>query len=401
LDRIAEALESFDRAIRLDPRSAIAHSNRGGTLHRLDRLENALESHDRSLALNPDLGSALVNRAQTLVELGRYDEALDGYERALALDPNSAEAEFGRATTLLIRGQFQEGWLAYERRRERVGGDAFHTEGRPQWSGQQDINGKTLFIEGEQGLGDMIQFCRYARHCADLGARVILTTRDSQVRLLQSLDRRIEVRGERDRPRIFDYHIALMSLPMALGLKESDLAGQVPYLHAEPAKVEEWRNRLGTNGYKVGICWQGGPNSMGRSFPLSLLADIGRRPDFRIISLLKGAGSEQLDGLPTGMAVELLGADYDAGPDGFIDAAAVMQNLDLVIACDTALAHLAGALARPVWVALKYSPDWRFMLGRQDSLFYPTMRLFRQDKLRDWPGVFAKISASLDQVAPR
>lgn len=230
---------------------------------------------------------------------------------------------------------------------------------------------------------------------------MILTARESQVRLLQSLDRRIEILAERDRPKNFDYHIGLMSLPMALGLKESEFACQVPYLRAEPAKVEEWRRRIGADGFKIGVCWQGGANSSGRSFPLSLLAEIARRPEIRIISLQKGAGSEQLEVLPASMAVERLGADYDAGPDGFIDAAAVMQNLDLVITCDTALAHLAGALARPVWVALKFSPDWRFMLGRQDSIFYPTMRLFRQDKLHNWPGVFAKISACLDEVAPR
>jgi tetratricopeptide (TPR) repeat protein len=393
LNRFAEALDSFDRAIALDPSSALAHSNRGGALHRLERYVAALESHDRAVALAPDLAPAYVSRGQTLAELGRPDEALEAYDRALALGPKSAEAQFGRATSLLILGRFREGWAAYEGRRRRVSADAFHAAGRPQWSGREAIAGKTLFIEAEQGLGDMIHVCRYARLCADLGGRVIMTAQTSQVRLLQSLDSRIEIRALEDRPGDFDYHMPLLSLPMAFDAGDGGFAAQTPYLRAEPERVEHWRGRIGREGFKIGICWQGGPGNPARSFPLAALEDIGRQPGVRLISLQKGEGSQQLK--TASFPVENLGEDYDTGPDAFLDAAAVMQSMDLVISCDTALAHLAGALARPVWVALKFAPDWRYLLGRQDCVWYPTMRLFRQDRPGDWQNVFAGMKAGL------
>ena len=396
LTRFAEALESFDRAIALDGASPLAHSNRGSALHKLGRFAEALESHERAAALAPGLAHVDIGRGQAQAELGCYDLALESFDRALSLEPQSAEAQFGRATSLLIMGRFREGWQAYEGRRRRVSADAFHLQGRRQWSGREDIAGKTLFIEGEQGLGDMIQFCRYAKLCADKGAAVILTARESQVRQLESLDPRIEVRPQASWPTTFDYHIPLMSLPLAFNVPEGGFAAETPYLRAEPERVEHWRRRIGGEGLKIGICWQGGPGNLARSFPLAALAEIGKRPAVRLISLQKGAGSEQLDACP--IPVETLGEDYDAGPDAFLDAAAVMEAVDLVISCDTSLAHLAGALARPAWVALKFAPDWRYLTGRDDSPWYPTMRLFRQDQPGDWQSVFAKMAAALDRA---
>jgi tetratricopeptide (TPR) repeat protein len=396
LTRFSEALESFDRAIALNGASALAHSNRGSALHRLERFAEALASHDRAVKLAPEIAHIHVGRGQTLAELGRYDQALESFNQALHLDPQSAEAQFGRATTLLVTGRFQEGWQAYEGRRRRVSADAFHPQGQPQWSGREDIAGKTLFVEGEQGLGDMIQFCRYARLCADKGAQVILTARESQVRLLESLDPRIEVRPQGAWPTAFDYHIPLMSLPLAFNVPEGGFAAATPYLRVEPDRVKRWRRQAGSGGLRIGICWQGGPANPARSFSLAALAEIARRPGVRLISLQKGAGCEQLDA--GSIPVETLGSDYDAGPDAFLDAAAIMQSLDLIITCDTAIAHLAGALARPVWVALKFAADWRYLLSRDDCVWYPTMRLFRQDRPGDWQGVFAKMAAALDHA---
>lgn len=394
LDRFGEALESFDRAIALDPASALAHSNRGGALHKLQRFAEALESHDRAIALAPMLAHAHVSRGQTLAELGRYDQALEAYDRALALEPQAAEAQFGRATTLLVTGRFREGWQAYENRLRRVAADSLRPGGRPRWTGREDIAGKTLFIEAEQGLGDMIQFCRYAALCADRGARVILTARPNQVRLLQGLDRRIEVRAQEDRPTAFDYHIPLMSLPLAFDAGPGGFAARVPYLCAEPGRVERWRRQIGDAGFKIGLCWQGGPGNPARSFPPSALAEIASRPGVRLISLQKGAGCEQT--AASSIKIESLGEDYDAGAHGFLDAAAAMQTVDLVISCDTSLAHLAGALARPVWVALKFAPDWRYGIGRDDCPWYPTMHLFRQERPGDWQSVFARMAGALD-----
>jgi tetratricopeptide (TPR) repeat protein len=396
LNRFAEALECFDHAIARDQGSALAHSNRGNALHRLERFAEALESHDRAAGLAPDLAHVHVSRSQTLAELGRHGEALQACRRAVSLDPQSAEAQFGCATALLITGRFREGWQAYEGRIRRVGADAFHAQGRPQWSGRESMAGRTLFIEAEQGLGDMIQFCRYAVTCADSGAQVVLTARKNQVRLLESLDSRIEVRPQESPPTAFDYHIPVMSLPMAIGAGEGGFVSRTPYLSAEPARIGRWRRRIGAEGFKIGLCWQGGPANPSRSFPLTALSDIAGRAGVRLISLQKGAGCEQLAG--SSIMVEKLGEDYDAGPDAFLDAAAAMEAVDLVISCDTSLAHLAGALARPVWVALKFAPDWRYLLDRDDSPWYPTMRLFRQDKPGDWHSVFAKMAAALDLV---
>jgi hypothetical protein len=242
----------------------------------------------------------------------------------------------------------------------------------------------------------MIQFCRYAKLCADKGARVILTAQENQVRLLESLDPRIALRPQASWPATFDYHIPLMSLPLAFDVPQAGFAAQTPYLRAEPERVQHWRRRIGGEGLKIGICWQGGPGNLARSFPLAALAQIGKRRELRLISLQKGAGAEQLE--ECSIPVESLGEGYDAGPDAFLDAAAVMEAVDLVISCDTSLAHLAGALARPVWVALKFAPDWRYLTGREDSPWYPSMRLFRQDRPGDWQSVFAKMAAALDRA---
>ena len=183
---------------------------------------------------------------------------------------------------------------------------------------------------------------------------------------------------------------------MAFGAGEGDFAAETPYLTADPDRVAQWRSRIGDHGFKIGICWQGGPGNKARAFPLALFAGIAAKPQVRLISLQKGAGSEQLDACP--FAVERLGDGYDTGPDSFLDAAAVMQTVDLVISCDTALAHLAGALARPVWVALKYAPDWRYLLNREDSVWYPSMRLFRQRRPGDWQSAFAGMAAGIDAI---
>jgi hypothetical protein len=343
----------------------------------------------------PTLAHAHVGRGQTLAELGSYEQALEAYGHALALDPQSAEAQFGQATTLLIMGHFREGWKAYEARSRRVAAGAFHPQGRPQWTGRENIAGKTLFIEGEQGLGDMIQFCRYAIRCADLGAHVILTARESQVRLLEALDPRVAVRPASAWPTDFDYHIPLLSLPLAFDAGEKGFAARTPYLRADVQRVELWRGRIGGEGFKIGICWQGGPGNPARSFPLSALEDIASLPGLRLISLQREAEPPPLGAAP--MRIETLGEGYDAGPDGFLDAAAVMEAMDLIITCDTSLAHLAGALARPVWVALKFAPDWRYLTGGEDSVWYSTMRLFRQDRPGDWQSVFTRMAAALER----
>jgi tetratricopeptide (TPR) repeat protein len=397
LRRPAEALEAHDRALALDPSSATAHNNRGSALALLDRREEGLKSLERAIALKPDLIQAHTNRGTFLADLKRYDEALAAFDRAIAVHPQSAEAHFGKSLVLLVRGQFEEAWPHYEWRKRRVTEAAFHASGRPTWTGKENIAGKILFIEAEQGLGDTIQFCRYASMAADLGARVILVAQASLVRLLESFDPRIEILAVPALPDTFDYHIALLSLPRAFRTNLQTIPAAIPYLRAEPERTVRMRTRIGGDGFKIGVCWQGSYIAGVRSFPLRGLEGVARLPGVRLISLQKGDGVEQLGELPDGMTVETLGGNF---PEDFVDTAAAMDAMDLVISCDTSVAHLAGALGRPAWVALRHAPDWRWLLNREDSPWYPSLRLFRQPAPGDWNGLFADIEAQLAAMLP-
>jgi hypothetical protein len=211
----------------------------------------------------------------------------------------------------------------------------------------------------------------------------------------------IEIVDPADPALRYDLRLPLLSLPLVCGTTLGTIPGDVPYLGAEPARVERWRRGLGDGGLRIGICWQGNPSLVdrGRSYPLAALAGLARRPGTRLISLQKGHGLEQLGAaLPQGMTVETLGEEFDAGPDAFLDSAAVMQNLDLIISCDTSVAHVAGALARPTFVLLRKIPDWRWMLGREDSPWYPTMRLFRQPCPGDWSAAVSDVVAAVEAM---
>ncbi len=290
---------------------------------------------------------------------------------------------------LLVRGQFESRpspaiWAGASC----VAQEAFHAAGRPAWTGKEDLAGKTLFIEAEQGLGDTIQFCRYAPLAADLGARVILTVQPSLVRLLQTLDPRLEILAVPALPLEFDYHIALLSLPLAFETRLANIPAIIPYLRAEPDRVARMRARIGREGFKIGLCWQGSYIAGARSFPLRCLEGVACLPGVRLISLQKGDGVEQLDTLPDGMTVETLGADF---PEDFVDTAAAMEAMDMIISCDTSVVHLAGALGRPVWLAMRHAPDWRWLTDRADSPWYPGLQIFRQPAQNDWAGLFQEI----------
>ena len=251
----------------------------------------------------------------------------------------------------------------------------------------------------EQGLGDTIQFARHASLLVERGALVTLLAPAKLHRLLRRADANIEVIGS-PKGKSFDFQCPLMSLPFHLGTNERTIPNKVPYLKAEEDRVAHWARVIGDGGLKIGIAWQGRPNrslDRGRSIPLAEYARLARLPGVRLISLQKNEGLDQLSTLPAGVTVETLGPEFDDGPDAFIDCAAVMSHLDLIISSDTSIAHLAGALARPTWLALKYVPEWRWQLDRRDSPWYPTMRLFRQDTDGDWKSVFAKIEQELER----
>jgi tetratricopeptide (TPR) repeat protein len=397
--RLDDALASYDRAIELKPNHADAHGGRGNVLGKLARLDDALTSYDRAISMNPASAFAHYNRGCVLRQLRRIDEAILSYDRALTLEPDFAVAHHNRAVALLQTGQMEAGFGAYEWRKKCPDFDDPRYRLQRAWSGEQDISGKTLFIYPELYLGDMIQFCRYARMAEKIGARVVLAAPDSLHGLLRTLGPSIELLSGDATPATFDYQCALLSLPLAFRDKRQSVSAQVPYLRAEEERVARWKAAIGSNGFKLGVCWQGSTLpyafSMQRSFPLQELRGLSRLRGVRLISLQKHDGLEQLESLPADMAVETLGPDFDAGPDAFLDAAAAMACCDLIITADTAVAHLAGALGVKTWVALPYVADWRWLLEGEGSPWYPTMRLFRQTAPGDWQGVFAAMETAL------
>ncbi len=393
LGRLAEALADTDRALALDPGNAEALNDRGNVLQEMERLPEAIASYTGALALRPDYVDALNNRGTAHRESLQLGAALADFARAAEIAPDAAQAHWSRGIVKMLEGELGEGLKLYEwRKKLPVPIEARHYR-QPLWTGAEELTAKTLFLYIEQGLGDTILFYRYALMARARGARVILAVQDGLVRLLQDAGADIEILDSAGVPQDFDYHAPLMSLALAFGTTLATIPAPVPYLRAEPARAERWAARLGRDGFKIGVSWRGAATIPGRSFPLAALASISRLPNVRLISLQKDAGAEEI--AASGAVVEKLGEDFDAGPDAFLDSAAVMENLDLVITLDSAAAHLAGALGRPCWVALKQVPDWRWFLGRADSPWYPQMRLFRQPAPGDWTSLFAGMEAQL------
>ena len=423
------ALEAYDRALSARPSYADAHYNAGLALAALQRWDAAVDRYLQALALDPDHVKAMSNLANVLrilgdaaasaewcrqalarqpnfanahanlgnalLDLGHPREAAQSYRSATALDPSLTEAHWGEAFALLADGDFQAGWRKHEWRWRKADMPP-HPHRQSLWSGQ-DIAGQRILLHCEQGLGDALQFIRYAQLVKERGAEVVVLAPPRLAWLLGTapgIDR--VVTQFRDIPPC-QWQCPLMSLPLALGT----IPATVPYLHAAAEKVELWRKRLGTDGFKVGIVWQGNPAAAmdkGRSVPLQAFAPLGGVPGLRLISLQREHGLDQLRTAPDGLRIETLGPDFDAGADAFTDAAAVMMSMDLVISSDTSVAHLAGALGRPVWVALQTNPDWRWMLNREDSPWYPTMRLFRQRNAGNWSDPFQRMADRLRET---
>lgn len=404
LGSIDEAEGCFRQAQSLDPDNTIHPYNLGNLLRDADRMEEAEAPYRRALALDSANRLALNNLADTFVERGRFADALDLLQQAIAFHPDYATAHWNKSLIDLRLGNFAEGWRGYEWRWRYEG---FPTPRRdlpqPLWLGEEPVDGKTVAVPWEQGLGDSIQFCRYLPMLEARGARVLFAPQPKLRGLMKGLPGTVELvdLGDlADGSVTFDFQVPLISLPLAFATAIESIPGTVPYLRAEPVRIERWRSRIGSHGFKIGICWQGNPGifDRGRSFPISCFAGIARLPGVRLINLHKGEGLAQLSGLPEGLRVEMLGDDLDAGPDAFVDSAAVMTLCDLVITSDTAVAHLAGALGVATWVALKAVPDWRWQVDRMDSPWYPTLRLFRQSSRGDWQPVFREIEAELARL---
>lgn len=401
LARIDDALRVYEILAEREPANVEVHIGCANMLMDQNRLPEALQWVERAIAVKPDCAPAWTLRANLLLHLGQYEESFSAYDKAVAVGPDYPEAFHHRGSILLLHGRFEEGWRDFERRFEVTDCNfKLPALNAPVWRGEP-LKDRSIVVFSEQGLGDAIQFARFLPQLADMGARLTFLCHPTLIRLFRNFATAgIELIASCRGDRRFDYQCALMSLPERFGTSIASVPNAVPYLFAEPDLVAKWRKQIGDEGLRIGICWQGNPVGQidkGRSIPLAHFQSIASIPGVRLISLQRSHGLEQLGQLPAGMQVETLGP-FDTGSDAFIDTAAIMQNLDLVVTSDTSVAHLAGALGRPVWVALKHTPDWRWMLKCSNSPWYPSMRLFRQQRRGDWAGVFSEIADALQKM---
>jgi tetratricopeptide (TPR) repeat protein len=396
--QLDEAIAALQRAIALNPNLPQAHSNLGSVLMAEGRLDEAIAACRQAIALRPDYAEAHSNLGNVLADSGRVDDAITACRKAISLNPGLPEAHDNLALCLLRSGQLEEGWREREWRwKVRKFPSPPRSFAQPQWDGS-DLTDRTLLVHAEQGFGDTIQFLRYVPLLARRGAKIILELPADLNRLCESLEgeARIVKFGQPLPP--FDFHCPILSLPLAFKTTLNSIPGQVPHLFAEPGMVEHWRKRLAGSGagLKVALAWAGNPNFKAdrtRSISLDRLAPLSQVAGVTFFSLQKGAAAAQAIHPPPGLRL------IDLSPDlhDFADTAAAMAAMDLVITTDTSVAHLAGALARPVWVMLQLVSDWRWLLERDDSPWYPTMRLFRQTSLGDWPGVIGRVCEGLSE----
>jgi Flp pilus assembly protein TadD len=401
LNRPEEALANYARAIALKPEFAMAYNNRTNALLDLRRPAEALDSCDKAIALNPEIVIAHYNRGNALQELYRHEEALASYDKAIALAPDFIEAKWNKGLCLLLLGRFDEGLPLYELRKWRHN-DAVATRTFPQplWIGTEDIVGKTLFIWWEQGFGDTLQFFRYAKLAETRGAKLILSVQDSLRKLLRQISPTIEFIDQDDIPKNFDCHCPLLSLPLAFGTRLETIPQQQPYLQPDENLRRVWAVRLPPRSRtRVGLVWSGRTehkNDLNRSIALDQLLPL-LNLDVDWICLQNEPRADDLALLRQVGRIRYFKEELK----DFSDTAALLDLTDLVITVDTSVAHLAGAMGKPVWILLPYNPDWRWSLDREDSPWYPSARLFRQDDTRAWNNVITRVSAALGEVIQR
>jgi tetratricopeptide (TPR) repeat protein len=396
LNRSEEAIGCCAKAIALKSDFAEAYYNRGNALYALKQLDAASASYDTAVALKADYAEAFYNRGTTRIDLKRTAEALSDFDRAIALRAEYADAYWNRANGRLLVGRYQEGWADYEWR-WRAEQKASHIRGlrRPQWDGCIDVKDKTLLLHAEQGFGDTIMVARYVRRVAEAGARIILEVPAALEPLLAEFGdvAQVLISGQPLPP--FDLHCPLMSLPGAFGTTLETIPKDVPYLSVPESYSEKWQRRLqGFPRPRIGISWAGRPTHKrdhDRSIGLLHMLPLLARTDMHFFSIQKYLREGDAGILQNNPHI----ANLDGSIETFADTAAIISALDLVVSVDTSVVHLAGALGKPVWILLPFVPDWRWLLDRNDSPWYPTARLFRQPEPGEWTSVVGDVGREL------
>lgn len=406
------AVETYKKAMEKDPSNPIHLFEFANALNMSNHTEQSLAIYkalDDRFGGNP---SILYNIAYTLKKLGRVEDAIPYYEKLLKIEPTHAEGIFSLGCAYLLKGLWEEGWKNYEGRWNRTTqAMKKRVYDKPAWDGSL-LHGETVFLYAEQGLGDTYQFIRYAREVTKRGGKVVVAVQNPLVTILSLCPYIEKVISLGEEPPHFDYYVPLMSLPYILNTRVNTVPNEMPYLFAKPELVEEWREKLSHDkNFKIGICWQGNSNYStpllravvaAKSMTVDTFAPIFQIPGVSVYCLQKETGMDQLNKVPAGCTLHTFDETFDSTNGRFMDTAAVMKNLDLVITVDTGTAHLAAGLGVPTWVFIPNPPDWRWMLDRNDTPWYPTMRLFRQETVGDWSSVMATIADALrEHIAHR
>jgi tetratricopeptide (TPR) repeat protein len=398
LGRHEEAVTDFEAALAISPANPAAHYNYGISLFGLGRYAEAVAAYDRALSIAPDHVKAWNNRGLALQALNRFDAALTSYSKALELQKDYADAHFNQALALLTVGDFRRGFEKYEWRWRRTGMPA-HGRGRPLWLGEYPLQGRTILLHAEQGLGDTIQFARYVPLLARAGAKVVLEVQPQLKALLRQIAGAACVVARGEPLPAFDVHCPLGSLPLALKTEPATIPTEGPYLRTDNPHIAKWCPRLEALGRpRVAVAWSGNAqhiNDRNRSIPLSHLAPLWSIGSVRFVAVQRDLRSGDAELLAREPRVTQIGTQLD----DFADTAAVLALVDLVITVDTSVAHLAGAMGRPVWVLVPFSPDWRWTLSGDSSRWYATARLFRQPSLGDWHSVIERLRSELQEFS--
>jgi tetratricopeptide (TPR) repeat protein len=401
LDRQQEAIIHYEQAIVLKPDYAEAHYNLGNTLQKLDRQQEAIIHYEQAIVLKPDYAEAHNNLGYTLQEIDQLIEAVKHYEQAIVLKPDYAEAHYNLGFAYLLNGSFEKGWLNYEWRYKTAENKRhIRNFNQPQWDGSP-LNHQTIFLHAEQGLGDTIQFIRYLPMVANSGGNIIVECDQGIIHLFSEYKNIADFIGKGEPIPDFDVHSPLLSLPKIFNTTYDTIPSTVNYIHANETLINSWNKKLSsTKKYKVGFFWQGNKKyfrDKSRSIPLIKFKDLLSISGVEFISLQKGEGQEQI--IESGFSH--LVSDYTSQMDNvekFADTVAIINGLDLIIGTDTSIIHLAGAMGKPVWLLLPFYPDWRWMLNKENSPWYPTMRLFRQQEIGDWGTVINQLKDELQKL---
>lgn len=394
-----EAIACFEKLLEIEPARTEALFALGAALGSIDREDEAIDCYGKVLQIEPDHVYTLNNLGLLFKEQGEIEQAMNVYQKAIEISPDLAGPHWNLSHVLLLTGNLQAGWKEFEWRLRKDDWQKanFRSCKAPLWKGES-FAGKTLFIHDEQGLGDTIQFIRYLPMVKALGGDIIFETQGPLIGLLKDfpgIDRLIPRSADGVLPTDMDFYVPLLSLPAIFNTTLDTIPDTVPYLHADADKTRRWRERLPGDGFKVGIVWAGGPknpNERNRSCRLRQFESIANISGVRLIGMQKGKAAEQVKDLPTGMEV----INYGPELEDFTDTMALIENLDLIIAVDTSVAHLAGAMGKPIWLVLTFAHHWPWLLNRTDSPWYPSMRIYRQKDKGCWSPVFEEIKKNLN-----